>query len=178
MLRGKRERPTLRSAAVGWRWRRFLVGGAAILAVGLIAPISAATPSDGSTVAAARVLHTKSRPSGAIVLTVTVYEPGQLTVVGLFGTGAPRAGASSVGTPRPVPRVFGSAQANPSAPTTMILRLHPSAAARRALRRRHHLRVYITVVLLPPSGSSVTITTHATARVPVHRHGRRQRRGA
>jgi hypothetical protein len=155
---------------MGWGRRRFLVRGVAILAVCQIAPIAAAALADGPTVTPARLVHARSRPSGAIVVTVNVLEPGQLTVVGLFGAGAPRAGAASVSTPRPVPKVFGSVLANPTAPATLILRLHPSAAARRALRRRHHLRVYITVALLPSHGSSVILTTRATARLRVHRH--------
>jgi hypothetical protein len=47
----------------------------------------------------------------------------------------------------------------------VVLKLRPSPAARAALRRRHRLLVYLTVVLLPTHGSAVTLRTHATARL-------------
>jgi hypothetical protein len=94
-----------------------------------------------------------------------VNSPGQLMAVGVYGPGAKRAGAAGAVPRRARPKPFGSALANPTGPGTVVLKLRPSPAARAALRRRHRLRVYLTIVLLPSHGSAVTLRTHATARL-------------
>ena len=135
-----------------------LLAAAPSAALGVIAPPE-------TTTATAKLVKKTLRPSGAIYLSVTVNSPGQLMAVGLYGPGAKRAGAASAGRRRAVPKPFGSALANPTAPGMVVLKLKPSPTARAALRRRHRLLVYLTVVLLPTHGSAVTLRTHAIARV-------------
>jgi hypothetical protein len=161
--RGRRYRPAvgsepLRNAGIALA----LLAALPSAALGMTAP-------PGTTTATEKLVKKTLRPSGAIYLSVRVNSPGQLSAVGLYGPGSKRAGAASAGRRMVVPKPFGSAVANPSAPGTVVLKLKPSRSARAVLRRRHRLLVYLTVVLLPPHGSAVTLRTHAIARLKAAR---------
>ena len=142
------------------------IAGVALVLLAAAPPaVLGVTAPPGTTTATEKLVKKTLRPSGAIYLSVRVNSPGQLTAVGLYGPGAKRAGAASAGRRIVIPKPFGSALANPTAPGTVLLKLKPLRRARAVLRHRHRLLVYLTVTLLPSHGSAVTLQTHAIARL-------------